>query len=533
MDEFVVRGGLVYDGTGAPPAQADVWVRDGEIMAVGVDAGGSDIPAVDASGCVVTPGFVDIHRHCDAAPLRDADFGRVELAQGITCALAGNCGLAPVPLDVSRHGEFYEYIEPVVGKVPPHVCYNSYAGYVRALEQTELPLHLGFLAGIGAVRCAVKGFSAQPFTKRELEQAVALLDQAMEAGACGASLGIMYRPECYTAPSEYNALLRPVALRDGLLCTHIRGEGDSVVESVREVIGLARRAGVRLNISHFKATGVHNWRDKIFRAVECIEAARAQGQDVTADFYPYDGGSTTLLSLLPPTLAEYPPPFFAGHEGAARLREELYREHPGWDNMVTSIGWERILISSVEGAEYARYQGENFVRAAQMHGCGDPADLMAELIARAGGKVGIIVLSMAWEDVQAVARLPYTALISDALYGGGGNPHPRLYGAFPRMLRKLVREEGVLSFEQAVYKMTAMPAQRAHLSGKGVLRPGAAADLLVFRPEDFTDTATYASPKHCAAGLRRAYVSGQLALRDGEMCKTRAGRVLRRDDKKG
>ena len=187
MDEFVVRGGLVYDGTGAPPAQADVWVRDGEIMAVGVDAGGSDIPAVDASGCVVTPGFVDIHRHCDAAPLRDADFGRVELAQGITCALAGNCGLAPVPLDVSRHGEFYEYIEPVVGKVPPHVCYNSYAGYVRALEQTELPLHLGFLAGIGAVRCAVKGFSAQPFTKRELEQAVALVDQAMEAGACGRS----------------------------------------------------------------------------------------------------------------------------------------------------------------------------------------------------------------------------------------------------------------------------------------------------------------------------------------------------------
>ncbi|MFQ9990258.1 amidohydrolase family protein, partial [Ruthenibacterium lactatiformans] len=154
-------------------------------------------------------------------------------------------------------------------------------------------------------------------------------------------------------------------------------------------------------------------------------------------------------------------------------------------------------------------------------------------LARAGGKVGIIVLSMAWEDVQAVARLPYTALISDALYGGGGNPHPRLYGAFPRMLRKLVREEGVLSFEQAVYKMTAMPAQRAHLSGRGVLRPGAAADLLVFRPEDFTDTATYASPKHCAAGLRRAYVSGQLALRDGEMCKTRAGRVLRRDDKKG
>lgn len=169
-----------------------------------------------------------------------------------------------------------------------------------------------------------------------------------------------------------------------------------------------------------------------------------------------------------------------------------------------------------------------------MHGCGDPADLMAELIARAGGKVGIIVLSMAWEDVQAVARLPYTALISDALYGGGGNPHPRLYGRrFPRMLRKLVREEGVLSFEQAVYKMTAMPAQRAHLSGRGVLRR--ALRRIFWYSVLKTLQIRRHMPRRSTAppGFGRAYVSGQLALRDGEMCKTRAGRVLRRDNKKG
>ena len=152
-------------------------------------------------------------------------------------------------------------------------------------------------------------------------------------------------------------------------------------------------------------------------------------------------------------------------------------------------------------------------------------------MARAGGKVGIIVLSMAWEDVQAVARLPYTALISDALYGGGRNPHPRLYGAFPRMLRKLVREEGVLSFEQAVYKMTAMPAQRAHLSGKGVLRPGAAADLLVFRPEDFTDTATYASPKHCAGRASACLCERTAGAAGRGNVQNAGGRVLRRDDK--
>lgn len=533
MDEFAVRGGLVYDGTGAPPVKTDVFVRGGIIVGMGPGAGGPDVPVVDAAGQVVTPGFVDLHRHCDTAPLRDAAFGRTELAQGITTAVAGNCGLSPVPLDAARHRAFYDYIEPVVGPAAPGASCAGYAAYVRALEQAQLPLNLGFLAGIGAVRYAVQGFSEAPLTERALAEGAALVDGALRAGACGASLGIMYRPECYTRPREYEALLRPVALGDGLLCAHIRGEGDSLVPSVQEAIGLARRAGVRLNISHFKATGIRNWHDKIFRAIECIEAARAGGQEVTADFYPYDGGSTTLLSLLPPALAACAPEFFATPAGAAKLRDELYRDHSGWDNMVTSIGWERILISSVSAAPYARYQGENFAEAARRHGCGDPADLMAELLAQTGGKVGVIVLSMAWEDVQTVARLPYTALISDALYGGGENPHPRLYGAFPRMLRKLVREEGVLSFAQAVHKMTGMPAARAHLPGRGVLQPGAAADLLVFRPEAFRDTASYAAPKQDAVGLSWAYVGGRPALQDGVMNKTRAGQVLRRGGKKG
>ncbi len=533
MEEFAVRGGLVYDGTGAPPEKTDVWVRGGVIAGLGPGAGGPNVPAVDAAGQVVTPGFVDLHRHCDVAPLRDEAFGQTELAQGITTAVAGNCGLAPVPLDAARHGAFYDYIEPVVGPVPPGAPCGSYAAYARALETAALPLNLGFLAGIGAVRYTVQGFSEAPLAGAALARAAALVDEAMQAGACGASLGLMYRPECYTRPQEYDALLRPVALRDGLLCTHIRGEGDSLVPSVREVVDIARRAGVRLNISHFKATGIHNWRDQIFRAIDCIETARAQGQEVTADLYPYDGGSTTLLSLLPPTLAACAPEFFSTPAGAARLREELSRSHPGWDNMAASIGWDRILISSVSAAPYARYQGMDFAAAAALHGSADPADLMAELLAGTGGKVGVIVLSMAWEDVQAVARLPYTAFISDALYGGGENPHPRLYGAFPRVLRKLVAEEGVLSFAQAVHKMTGMPAARAHLPGRGVLRPGAAADLLVFRPGAFRDTAAYAAPKQDAVGLSRAYVGGRLALIDGSMNKTRAGRLLRRGDEKG
>lgn len=527
---FVLRGGAVYDGTGAPPQIADVLVRGGKIEQIGAGLPAPGLPQIDAAGCAVTPGFVDIHRHHDVAVMREADFGRIELAQGITTAIAGNCGLAPVPLDRERHAPFFAYIEPVVGRMEGaarQMDTSGYAGYARTLEGIGLPLNMGFLAGMGAIRYAVKGFDAAPFTAGETQRAAALIDEALDAGAYGMSLGVMYRPECYTSPGEYDALVRLVARRDGLLCTHIRGEGDSLVESVQEVIGIARRTGVRLNISHFKATGVRNWRTKIFEAIECIENARAAGIEVTADFYPYDGGSTTLLSLLPPTLQEQPPEYFGTAAGCGALRRELGREHPGWDNMVQSIGWERILLSAAHGA-FANDEGLTFAQAAARHGCADAAEYTARLLAAGGTAVGIIVLSMDWNDVKTVARLPYTAIISDSLYSGAGSPHPRLYGAFPRALRLLVREEKLLTMEQAVAKMTSLPAARMRLAGRGRLAAGAAADLLVFRPDALRDTASYAAPCGVSEGLRLACVNGRPVWQNGVLTARDAGRLLRR-----
>ena len=479
MARFIVRGGTVYDGTGAPPKKADILIEEDRITAVCPDLSVEESVVIDAEGLVVTPGFVDIHRHHDLAIFRDADFGQVELAQGITSIIGGNCGLAPVPLDPKKDADFFTYLEPVTGKLPGDNALktHSYAEYSASLEKMPLSLNTGFLAGMGAVRYAVKGFDAAPYTEKEQQQAAELIAQAMDAGAYGVSLGIMYKPECYTAPREYDALIKPAAERGGILCTHIRGEGNSLVESVQEVIVLAARTGIRLNISQCKATGVHNWQKKLFEAIDCIEAARAKGQIVTADFYPYDGGSTTLLSLLPPPLIEEPPAYFETAAGREALRREIYHEHPGWDNMALSIGWQRILLSSVENADFARDQGHPFDEIASRHGYSDPADLMAELIATEGGNVGIVVLSMDWKDVQTVARLPYTALISDSLYAGGGSPHPRLYGAFPRMLRLIVQEEHLMPYEQAIAKMTALPAACMGLWDHGVLQPGKKADL--------------------------------------------------------
>ena len=531
MARFIIRGGTVYDGTGAPPKRADILIEDDRISAMGSNLSMENVEKIDAEGYAVVPGFVDIHRHHDLAIFRDADFGKIELAQGITSIIGGNCGLAPVPLDPQKDAEFFSYLEPVTGKFPDDSLLKTrnYEEYSAALEKLHLPLNTGFLAGMGAVRYAVKGFNANPYTAKEQQQATELIGQAMDAGAYGISLGIMYRPECYTASHEYDALIKPVAERNGILCTHIRGEGNSLVESVQEVIQLAERTGVRLNISHFKATGIHNWQKKIFEAIDCIEAARAKGQIVTADFYPYDGGSTTLLSLLPPTLIEKQPAYFESAVGREELRREIYREHPGWDNMVLSIGWHRILLSSVENADFVQDQGKPFDEIAAHHGYSEPADLMAELLATEGGNVGIVVLSMDWKDVQTVAKLPYTALISDSLYAGGNSPHPRLYGAFPRMLRLMALEKRLMPYEQAISKMTALPAARMEIRDRGVLQPGKKADVLVFDPYQFKDIANYGDPKQQAIGLHLAFVNGQIVWKNEAIPGASAGQILRKN----
>jgi N-acyl-D-aspartate/D-glutamate deacylase len=335
----------------------------------------------------------------------------------------------------------------------------------------------------------------------------------------GLSFGIMYQPECYSTKQELIAMARPAGIAGGVLCTHIRGEGDSLADSVREMIEAAEAAGIPLNISHFKATGIKNWRSMIFRAIELIEEARAKGQPVTADFYPYDGGSTTLLSLIPPPVLEDTTAALfvklATSAGKESFRRELYKAQPGWDNMAVSIGWDRIIVSSVNLPQHNNYCGKNIETIAREQNYTDPADLVCDLLVSEEGRVGIIVLSMAQEDIDEIARLPWTALISDSLYGGGAHPHPRLNGAFPKFLREYVRERKVLTMEQGIHKMTAMPAGRLGINKRGKLKSGYYADVLVFDPNQFTDHADYLHPMDQATGMDCVIVNGIVVRNDG------------------
>ena len=532
MQTILIKNGTIFDGLGSPGKLADLFLKDGKIAAIGDLKNITADLVIDAAGKAVTPGFVDIHRHHDAKPLNDPAFGEVELRQGITTAVSGNCGISmtPRPEDPEKAKEFYAFEEPVMGPIDldgPH----SYRDYLEAVERVPLPLNTAAMVGTGTVKICVKGFSDTPYSREELDQARALIADALEAGAPGISLGIMYLPECYSTTDEFAYLLEPVGKFGRVITTHIRGEGDSMVESVAEVIEIARKAGCALEISHFKSVGMQNWGRDIHRAIDKIEAARAQGMDVTCDFYPYEGGSTALTTMLPPV-------FVAGDmknalsrlgtpEGVEEFRRTSRVLYDDWDNFCVTLGWDRIIISGINKPEHEKYLGLTVTQAAEKFGFEDPEAFAAYLMHAEDGKTAIINMSMSQEDIDTVAKLPYSNIISDAIYAKTDTPHPRMYGAFPKALREYVRERGLLTMEETIRKMTSQPAGRMKLQGKGILQEGMDADVLVFDPAKFTDHATFADPAKFATGLEYSIIGGNIVVDHDQIVNRSAGRLIR------
>lgn len=533
MKTILIKNGTVYDGLGGEPYRANLLLRDGRIAAIGSCETEADL-VIDAAGKVVCPGFVDIHRHCDAKPFNDPDFGRVELAQGITTTVVGNCGISmtPRPCGNAEAREMYDFDEAVMGPIRTDGPV-TYREYLEALDKTPLPINFASMIGTGAVKITVKGFSDKPYTQAELDQARAIIEDAMAAGAPGVSLGIMYLPECYSSTDEFAYILEPVGRWGGVITTHIRGEGDSMVESVREVIEIARKAGCALEISHFKSCGVDHWRKDIHTAIALIEEARKAGQDVTCDFYPYEGGSTALTTMLPPV-------FVAGDmtralqelgtpEGVERFRRQSRVLYDDWDNFCVTLGWERIIISGVTLPEHRPMLGMTVPEAAEKFGFEDSEALAAHLMHTENGKTAIINMSMCQDDIDTVARLPYAVIISDAIYADTDTPHPRMYGAFPKVIREYVRERGLFTLQEAIRRMTSLPAARMKIRGRGSLAVGNFADVLVFDPAVFRDHATFTDPAQLATGLVYCIVNGEIAVDHDRRTGVMAGRNLRVD----
>jgi N-acyl-D-amino-acid deacylase len=526
--DLVLRNGRVVDGTGNPWFSADVGVKDGKVVEVGrIEAPARE--AVDVGGRVVSPGFIDGHCHSDLMLFEDPESG-VKLSQGVTTEVVGNCGMTPAPFRRENLESLVGYIEPVLGKTGREWSWNTFGRYVKSVREARPSENVATFVGHGTLRIAEMGFEDRPASGEELGRMKDALREALETGAVGLSLGLMYTPGSYARREELVELCSVLPDYDGLLATHIRGEGRSLVPSVEEVVQISERAGCALQISHLKAAGRVNW-GSVERAMELVEGARGRGLDVACDVYPYTAGSTSMMTLLPPWALEGGVRRALGRMRdpgtRARIADEIGREAEAWDNLLASTGWESVYVSSLGNGPDPEIEGKNLAEISAPRG-EDPAECMMDLLLEQEGRVAMIFFLMAEEDVEGVIGWEHSLIASDSLHFQSARPHPRSHGTFPRVLAEYVRERRLLSLEEAVRKMTSFPARRFRLGRRGVIFPGHAADLVVFDPETVADRATYEDPKRPPEGVDLVVVGGEKTFEAGTHLGARNGAVLRR-----
>ena len=527
MLDTLIRGAQVVDGTGRAAFPADVGILDGMIEEVGDLQGAQAFETIEANGRVLTPGFIDIHRHADAAVFRE-DFGRSELSQGLTTLVNGNCGMSLAPLFGAHADECARYLAPITGNIEPALRFDSLASYFKAAQGHGLPLSCAELIGMGTLRTLAAGFAAGELSPLALRELHYHMEQALADGACGVSLGLGYAPEIFYSTDGLIRALAPLHRSGVPICVHMRQEGDGVVDALREMLEVARALQTPLEVSHLKAIGGRNARKAVPEMLSLIARAREKGVDVMCDVYPYTAGSTQLIHVLPPEVQEGGTEKLTKRllDGAAR-REMRARMETGSDfeNITLLVGFENVVAIGLQTDEYRRFEGKSIAEVAQALQK-DPFDALFDLLAAEKCGAGMIDYISDEEDVRDILRAPFSGVISDATYPGGGRVHPRVYGTFARLIEKYVVREKLLTLEQAVHKVTGQAAERFGFEHKGRVAAGMDADLLLFSPESIRENGTYAQPKVCASGFDEVLVLGQRVIENGVYRGGRNGEML-------
>ncbi len=527
MYDYVISNAKIVDGTGKTPFLGDVAIQAGRIAEVGHLAQAQTRERMDACGKYLTPGFIDIHRHADAAAFTE-EFGKAELAQGITLELNGNCGMSMAPVDGPFRQKVLDYLSPVVGDMPAGCSFATMADYRAQLSSRPMRIHTGMLVGMGTLRGCAAGFRPGELTDAEYRTIHASLEQALADGALGVSLGLGYAPECFYSTEGLIRALEPLRNSSRMITVHMRQEGDGVVDALAEMIEVARKLNAPVEISHLKAIGTRNWNRSVPKMLDMLRTAREEGLKIACDVYPFTAGSTQLIHVLPPE-------FQAG--GMKALTQALQnpeqrktmrrRMETGADfeNISLLVGFENILATSLRKSENKGFEGKSIREIAELQNK-DPFDALFDLLADEDCNPSMIDYITCEEDIERILREPYSGVISDATYPGSGLMHPRVYGNIPRLLEHYVKERQVLSVEQAVHKITEMPAQRFGLAGKGRIAPGMDADLCLFDLEKVRQTGTWQMPKQFAEGMDTVFVMGSPVLREGKFLDRFAGQVL-------
>jgi N-acyl-D-aspartate/D-glutamate deacylase len=486
--DTVIREASVFDGSGAPPVVADVAIDGDRIAAVGT-VGAHARESIDGRGLALAPGFIDVHTHDDFAAILHPQMA-FKLCGGVTTCVVGNCGMGAAPY--AQAAAMAKAFHP--GAALPE--WQGYSGYLAHLGRAPAAVNIGVLVGHGTARMAAMGLAERAPDGKEMAAMKAIVTEGLEAGALGLSSGLIYDPGRFADSAELVELAALMRGTGALYATHMRDESTGLIDSVREAIGIGERAGVPVQISHHKASGRAAW-GLVHDSLQLIEEAQARGFDVHADQYPYTAGSTVLSAV-----------FRDGKLGGG----------------IGALQAADVVIAST--AAHPHWEGKSMDALAAEMNCTPETAAARILEAEPGATVVLHVMSE--DDVRTVMRHPSTMIGSDGIPTLEGKPHPRLYGTFARVLGLYARDLGLFSLAEAVYRMTGFPAAKFGLQGRGLLRPGAYADLVLFDPQRIIDRGTFEKPHQFPAGIAAVFVNGVLSARNGQPANALAGRVLRR-----
>jgi len=528
--DVVVTNGHIIDGTGSPWYSGDVGIRDGKIAAIGNLSGASAKRTIDAHGDVVAPGFIDMLGQSESTILVEPRLPS-KIYQGITSEITGEGGSIAPQNDaiIAADKTSYEHL-----KITPD--WRTFRQYFARLEKQGMGINLASYVGATQVRRVVLGDADVQPNPAQLEQMKSLVRDAMHDGAIGVSTSLEYAPAPYAKTEEIIALAAEASKFGGIYATHMRSEGDAIDASLDETFRIGKEARIPVEIWHLKVAGKTNWH-KMPEVVAKINAARAQGVDVTADTYAYPAWFNDFSAFIPPW----------AHDGGttklierlkdpamrARMRKDMLTPSTTWDNEWQEIpGPEAIIIGVVQNPKLLPLQGKTLADVAKLQNK-DPMDALFDLLIEDQAYTGVAVFGMSEDDVALALQQPWTSVCNDSSGAspegllGQEHPHPRAYGTFPRILRKYVREEKKLALEDAIRKFSALPAQRVRLTDRGVLKEGMWADVVVFDPATIKDVATFADPNQLSQGMEYVLVNGGLVIDQGKMTGALPGKVLR------
>jgi N-acyl-D-amino-acid deacylase len=528
--DVVIRGGTVYDGSGGAPTVADVGIAGDTVAAIGSLADASGRVEIDAAGMAVAPGFINMLSWATESLIEDGR-SQSDIRQGVTLEVFGE-GWSMGPLNDRMKEEALEQ----QGDIRYEIEWTTLGEYLDYLVARGVSTNVASFVGATTIRIHVLGYEDRAPERAELEQMRALVRQAMEEGAVGLGSSLIYPPAFYAETDELIELAKVAADYDGMYISHMRSEGNQLLEALEELITVARAADIPAEIYHLKAAGQNNWR-KLDQVIQRVEAARAEGLHITADMYTYTAGATGLGAAMPPWVQE------GGHEAwVERLQDPAIRERliaemstptDEWENLYLAAGSaENVLLVGFRNEELKPLTGLTLADVAAMRGT-SPEETAMDLVVEDDSRVGTVYFIMSEENVAKKIRQPWVSFDSDAesLAPEGvfleANPHPRAYGTFARLLGKYVREEGVIPLEEAVRRLTSLPASNLKIERRGSLAPGYFADVVVFDPETIIDHATFAEPHQYSTGVLHVFVNGTQVLADGEHTGAMPGRVVR------